>query len=265
MALSGIGTLGGRRRPYRAALPGAGHGRRRRSREPSRADDDGPVADPHPSPAGAGTRPTFTITDAATACAVSRKTITRKLADLAEHGAAKDEDGVWRIPGRGVAGGRPASGPVLSSTRPRPARLRSRASAATLSGSCLTGGAARRRPSAQVQAPTSVTISARPLGRPAAPAGPRRGRGRRACPGAGGRPAGPAGAHRGAAVPGRRIRRPQVARLHPGAGRRSRAWSGCPTCPTGSWLGHGLRRARTARVDTGAAQGARPRPGAAPP
>lgn len=45
-----------------------------------------------------GTRPTFTITEAATACAVSRKTITRKLADLAEHGAAKDEDGVWRIP-----------------------------------------------------------------------------------------------------------------------------------------------------------------------
>ena len=43
-------------------------------------------------------RPEFTITDAATACAVSRKTITRKLADLAEHGAAKDEDGIWRIP-----------------------------------------------------------------------------------------------------------------------------------------------------------------------
>lgn len=43
-------------------------------------------------------RPVFTITEAATACAVSRKTITRKLADLAEHGAAKDEDGVWRIP-----------------------------------------------------------------------------------------------------------------------------------------------------------------------
>jgi hypothetical protein len=52
------------------------------------------------SAAGAriGTRPMFTITEAATACAVSRKTITRKLTDLAEHGAAKDEDGVWRIP-----------------------------------------------------------------------------------------------------------------------------------------------------------------------
>jgi hypothetical protein len=47
---------------------------------------------------GSTTRPQFTITEAATACAVSRKTITRKLADLAEHGAAKDVDGVWRIP-----------------------------------------------------------------------------------------------------------------------------------------------------------------------
>ena len=43
-------------------------------------------------------RPSFTITEAASACAVSRKTITRKLADLAEFGAAKDADGVWRIP-----------------------------------------------------------------------------------------------------------------------------------------------------------------------
>ena len=46
----------------------------------------------------ASSRPTFTITDAATACSVSRKTITRKLAELALHGAAKDDDGVWRIP-----------------------------------------------------------------------------------------------------------------------------------------------------------------------
>jgi len=81
----------------------------------------------------AGTRPTFTITDAATACAVSRKTITRKLADLALHGAAKDEDGIWRIPveallavglhpGRSLpAGGtaaRPSGGPAA---RPHPA------------------------------------------------------------------------------------------------------------------------------------------------
>ena len=46
----------------------------------------------------ASSRPTFTITDAATSCSVSRKTITRKLAELAIHGAAKDDDGVWRIP-----------------------------------------------------------------------------------------------------------------------------------------------------------------------
>jgi hypothetical protein len=46
----------------------------------------------------ASSRPQFTITEAASACAVSRKTITRKLTDLAEHGAAKDDDGVWRIP-----------------------------------------------------------------------------------------------------------------------------------------------------------------------
>ena len=57
------------------------------------SDQDPVQADP-PAPA----RPQFTITDAAASCAVSRKTITRKLADLAEHGAAKDADGVWRIP-----------------------------------------------------------------------------------------------------------------------------------------------------------------------
>jgi hypothetical protein len=61
------------------------------------------VAAPDPAPTidltdPAPVRPQFTITEAATACAVSRKTITRKLPDLAEHGAAKDEDGVWRIP-----------------------------------------------------------------------------------------------------------------------------------------------------------------------
>lgn len=43
-------------------------------------------------------RPMFTITDAAQSCSVSRKTITRKLPELAAHGAAKDDDGVWRIP-----------------------------------------------------------------------------------------------------------------------------------------------------------------------
>lgn len=57
-----------------------------------------PVPGQSPEAVAAPGRPVFTITEAATACAVSRKTITRKLADLAEHGAAKDADGVWRIP-----------------------------------------------------------------------------------------------------------------------------------------------------------------------
>ena len=60
--------------------------------------EDVPAADPGQSQEQVGVRPQFSITDAAVACAVSRKTITRKLADLAEHGAAKDDDGVWRIP-----------------------------------------------------------------------------------------------------------------------------------------------------------------------
>ncbi len=65
-----------------------------------RADHAGPSAEgtAEAPPGAAPTRPTFTITDAATACSVSRKTITRKLPELAGHGAAKDEDGVWRIP-----------------------------------------------------------------------------------------------------------------------------------------------------------------------
>lgn len=59
---------------------------------------DGPSIDLTDQARASRVRPTFTITDAAVACAVSRKTITRKLADLAEHGAAKDDDGIWRIP-----------------------------------------------------------------------------------------------------------------------------------------------------------------------
>lgn len=76
------------------------------------AEDGGPAAEqgpaisstsPPPERGGATDahsteRPTFTITDAAAACSVSRKTITRKLSDLSDHGAAKDDDGVWRIP-----------------------------------------------------------------------------------------------------------------------------------------------------------------------
>lgn len=59
---------------------------------PAAQEESGMTA---PEPSG---RPTFTITDAAAACGVSRKTITRKLTELAAHGAAKDDDGIWRIP-----------------------------------------------------------------------------------------------------------------------------------------------------------------------
>ncbi len=64
------------------------------------APPSGSATDRAGAPAGAaqGRRPSFSITDAALACAVSRKTITRKLPELATHGAAKDDDGVWQIP-----------------------------------------------------------------------------------------------------------------------------------------------------------------------
>lgn len=80
----------------------------------------------------AGNRPSFTITEAASACSVSRKTITRKLPELSTHGAAKDDDGVWRIPveallavglhpGRSVGEGGPTqSRQVASAEQPRP-------------------------------------------------------------------------------------------------------------------------------------------------
>lgn len=60
------------------------------------SNSSAPVIEASASPVMA--RPTFTITEAAAACAVSRKTITRKLAELADAGAAKDSDGIWRIP-----------------------------------------------------------------------------------------------------------------------------------------------------------------------
>lgn len=76
------------------------------SEEGAPAAEHGPtISTTNPSPEQVGAagaqstaRPTFTITDAAAACSVSRKTITRKLSDLSDHGAAKDDDGVWRIP-----------------------------------------------------------------------------------------------------------------------------------------------------------------------
>ncbi len=71
----------------------------------------------------AGTRPTFTITDAAAACAVSRKTIT---AQARRPRRARCRQGRGRgvaNPCRGVARGRPASGPVRTCGSPsiRPA------------------------------------------------------------------------------------------------------------------------------------------------
>jgi hypothetical protein len=77
----------------------------RREVAPETTDSPGPVIDlttgGEPTEVlevSASVRPTFTITDAASSCSVSRKTITRKLPELAIHGAAKDDDGVWRIP-----------------------------------------------------------------------------------------------------------------------------------------------------------------------
>ena len=79
----------------------------------------------------ASTRPTFTITDAATSCSVSRKTITRKLPELAGHGAAKDDDGVWNIPVEallavGLHPGRslPATTPAAKRPAPSPTPAR---------------------------------------------------------------------------------------------------------------------------------------------
>lgn len=43
-------------------------------------------------------RPTLSITEAAEVCKVGRKTISRRLDSLANHGANKDSQGVWRIP-----------------------------------------------------------------------------------------------------------------------------------------------------------------------
>ena len=94
--------------------------------------DQPEVARPSVAETQASSRPTFTITDAATACSVSRKTITRKLPELAGHGAAKDDDGVWRIPveallavglhpGRSLPEAAPAAARPVA-PRPSPAR-----------------------------------------------------------------------------------------------------------------------------------------------
>jgi hypothetical protein len=56
---------------------------------------------------------TFTVSQAAEACGVSRKTITRRLPALAENGATKDDAGAWSIPlaallATGLTPGKPA-------------------------------------------------------------------------------------------------------------------------------------------------------------
>ena len=44
------------------------------------------------------TRPMFTIREACDVCQVSRRTITRRLDELADHGATKDAGGHWLVP-----------------------------------------------------------------------------------------------------------------------------------------------------------------------
>lgn len=86
-----------------------------------------------------GRRPSFTITEAASACAVSRKTITRKLPELAINGAAKDEDGIWHIPveallavglhpGRSLAGEPRAQAPAVDLRQAAPETAQARPS-----------------------------------------------------------------------------------------------------------------------------------------
>lgn len=60
-------------------------------------------------------RPLLTVTEAAQACQVGRKTIVRRMDRLAEHGATKDTQGVWHIPieallAVGLKPGRPSTG-----------------------------------------------------------------------------------------------------------------------------------------------------------
>ncbi|MGB7980835.1 MAG: hypothetical protein WCF36_08605 [Candidatus Nanopelagicales bacterium] len=87
--------------------------------EQVRPDTDAPPPAQGQTPTN---RPSFTITDAAAACAVSRKTITRKLPELAGYGAAKDEDGVWRIPVEALLAVGLRPGRSLPDSTPAPAR-----------------------------------------------------------------------------------------------------------------------------------------------
>lgn len=86
------------------------------------------VATP-PSPAPQTRRPRFTITEAATVCDVHPDTIRRRLKDLAENGAEKDDSGAWSIPVEallsvGLKPGKPsapeAPAPSAAQTSPGP-------------------------------------------------------------------------------------------------------------------------------------------------
>jgi hypothetical protein len=64
-------------------------------------------------------RPTFTIRQACEVCRVSRRTITRRLDELAKYGAFKDSDGHWLIPVEaleavGLRPGRPSAPDALT-------------------------------------------------------------------------------------------------------------------------------------------------------
>lgn len=70
------------------------------------------------------TRPTFTVSQAADLCQVSRKSVTRRMSALQAHGAAKDSLGQWVIPVEallavGLRPGRP-SGPTQGEPGPPP-------------------------------------------------------------------------------------------------------------------------------------------------
>jgi hypothetical protein len=77
---------------------------------------------------------TFTVSQAATQCGVSRRTITRKIEQLAELGATKDSTGQWRIPvpallAAGLHPGRPTppdTDPLSQGGDPAPAQELSR-------------------------------------------------------------------------------------------------------------------------------------------
>ena len=64
---------------------------------------------------------TFTVSEAAKACGVSRKTITRRLPDLAQHGATKSAQG-WLLPvssllAVGLQPGKPSDASVSATPR----------------------------------------------------------------------------------------------------------------------------------------------------